>query len=318
MEITTTNTIHAQNSPLVSVVIAFLNEERMLPEAVDSVLQQDYTNWQLLLVDDGSTDGSTALARKYEADYPGKIYYCEHENHANKGLSASRNAGIRQAAGELVAFLDADDVWLPVKLAQQVAIFQRHPGIAMVAEASSHWYSWNDASKKDFIIPVGAPQDKVYLPGTLFHHLYPLSKGAAPCPSGLMLTKTAIEKVGYFEESFTKKYQLYEDQAFLNKVYLREKVYVSSGCNNLYRQRQGSIVQWVHADGQYHTVRQHFLEWFMAYLQQQPAPSEDIQKLVQKALYPYYHPQMYYLTDTFPAKLRRIAKRIKRKYGASK
>jgi len=296
--------------PLVSVVIAFLNEEQFLPEAVKSVLDQEYINWQLLLVDDGSTDSSTAIARKYALDFPGQIFYCEHEGHINKGLSASRNEGIRQSKGELVAFLDADDVWLPAKLAQQVAIFQRHPSIGMVAEASDYWYSWGDASKKDVPIPVGAPQDKVYQPTELFYHLYPLSAGAAPCPSGLMLTKAAIEKVGYFEESFTKKYQLYEDQAFLNKVYLQEKVYVSSACNNLYRQRHGSIVQWVHADGQYHTVRRHFLEWFEKYLQAQQIADTGVKKLLQKALHPYRHPQLYYLTDTLPARLKRIIKRF--------
>ncbi|WP_347160184.1 glycosyltransferase family A protein [Pontibacter chitinilyticus] len=301
----------ATTLPLVSVVIAFLNEEKFLEEAITSVLHQEYTHWELLLVDDGSTDNSTAIARQYATMYKDQVFYCEHEHHQNKGLSASRNRGISQAKGELIALLDADDVWLSAKLAQQVAIFQRHPGIAMVAEASSYWYSWADASKKDVLIPVGAPQDKVFQPAELFNYLYPLNKGAAPCPSGLIMTKQAITNVGGFEESFTKKFQLYEDQAFLNKVYLKEQVYISSACNNLYRQRHGSIVQWVHADGQYHAVRQHFLEWFEAYLQQQQAEVPAVKQLLRQALHPYHHPTLYYLTDTFPARLRRIFKRIR-------
>ncbi len=279
-----------------------------MEEAIESVLHQEYQNWELLLVDDGSSDRSTAIAQKYAASYPAQIIYCEHAGHVNKGLSASRNEGIRQAKGALIACLDADDVWLPAKLAQQVAIFQRHPGIAMVAEASTYWYSWADATKKDVPISVGAPQDKVYGPAELFSHLYPLSSGAAPCPSGLMLTKDAIARVGGFEESFTKKYALYEDQAFLNKVYLKESVYISSACNNLYRQREGSIVQWVHADGQYHAVRRFFLEWFAAYLQQQQATDPGLEKLLRKALHPYHHPRLHYLTNTLPARLRRILK----------
>nr|GFD55639.1 hypothetical protein [Tanacetum cinerariifolium] len=59
------------NSPLVSVITAFLNEEQFLPEAIESVLAQDYPQWELVLVDDGSTDRSTALAQQYAADYPG-------------------------------------------------------------------------------------------------------------------------------------------------------------------------------------------------------------------------------------------------------
>ncbi|WP_161888744.1 glycosyltransferase family 2 protein [Pontibacter russatus] len=296
-------------TPLVSVVIAFLNEERFLGEAIESVLHQDYTNWELLLVDDGSSDGSTQLAKQYAERLPGRIRYIEHEGHINKGLSASRNRGIRQAAGTLVALLDADDVWLPGKLSDQVRIFGQHPPIAMVAEASSYWYSWDDPQKQDIHIPVGAPPGRVYTPGQLINHLYPLGKGAAPCPSGLMLAKDAVQRVGGFEESFTKEYQLYEDQAFLNKVYLQESVYISSACNNLYRQRAGSIVQWVHADGQYHAVRRHFLEWFGAYLRQRQVSDKSIQRLLKKALLPYRHPRLHFLTRTLPDKVKRSIKK---------
>ncbi len=111
-----------KDKKLVSVVISFLNEENFLTEAIDSVIKQDYPCWELLLVDDGSTDKSTGIAKIYAAQNPDKIKYLEHEGHLNKGLSASRNMGINQAKGELVALLDADDVWLPNKLSHQVAI----------------------------------------------------------------------------------------------------------------------------------------------------------------------------------------------------
>ena len=304
------------HTPLVSVVIAFLNEEKFLGEAIESVLRQDYTNWELLLVDDGSSDKSTQIARQYAANLPGSIRYIEHEGHLNRGLSASRNSGIRHAAGTLVAFLDADDVWLAGKLTDQVRLFEQHPHIAMVAEASAYWYSWHDPLKQDITIPVGAPQDQVYAPLQLINHLYPLGQGAAPCPSGLMLLKDAIERVGGFEESFTKQYQLYEDQAFLNKVYLQEHVYIASSCNNLYRQRAGSIVQWVHADGQYHAVRRHFLEWFQAYLGQRNVSDKNTRRLLKKALQPYHHPRLYFLTQTLPGKLKRTIKNGIRKAKA--
>ena len=299
-------------TPLVSIVVAFLNEEKFLGEAIESVLHQDYTHWELLLVDDGSTDGSTHIAKQYAEQLPGHIRYMEHEGHVNKGLSASRNRGIQQAAGTLVALLDADDVWLPGKLSNQVHIFGQHPQIAMVAEASAYWHSWSDPQKKDITIPVGAPQDRVYPPLQLMSHLYPLGEGAAPCPSGLLLTKEAIERVGGFEESFTKEYQLYEDQAFLNKIYLQENVYISSSCNNLYRQRAGSIVQWVHADGQYHAVRRHFLEWFQTYLRQRQINDRNTLLLLKKALQPYHYPRLHFLTRTLPGKVKRsIKKRMK-------
>src|SRR3954449_4406587 len=106
--------------PVVSVIIIFLNAEQFLREAVESVFGQLYDKWELLLVDDGSTDGSTQLARRYAAHPSGKVRYLEHAGHQNRGMSAARNLGIRHAGGEYIGFLDADDVWLPQKLQEQV------------------------------------------------------------------------------------------------------------------------------------------------------------------------------------------------------
>src|SRR5215212_9963596 len=107
------------SKPLVSVVIPFLNTENFIQEAIESVVAQTYENWQLFLVDDGSTDDSTRIAQEYTESYPGKIFYLEHPRHQNCGVSASRNLGISYAKGEYVGFLDADDVWLPHALEQQ-------------------------------------------------------------------------------------------------------------------------------------------------------------------------------------------------------
>src|SRR5918994_2063107 len=100
---------------LVSCIVIFLDEERFIEEAIKSVFAQTYENWELLLVDDGSTDGSTQIALRYAERHPGKVRYLEHPGHQNRGMSASRNLGISQAKGEYVALLDADDVWLPHK-----------------------------------------------------------------------------------------------------------------------------------------------------------------------------------------------------------
>ncbi|AKD04391.1 hypothetical protein PKOR_16485 [Pontibacter korlensis] len=96
----------------------------------------------------------------------------------------------------------------------------------MDAEASLYGYRWrSDTQKQDKLMPIGAPQDRLYLPTELLPHLYPLGSGAAPCPSGLKFTKKVLVKVGGFEESFRKELQLYKDQALLHKMYLKEQVY---------------------------------------------------------------------------------------------
>ena len=142
-------TIITRNSqPLVSAIIIFLNGEKFLEEAINSVIEQTYTNWELLLVDDGSTDGSTAIAMKYAETWKNKIKYLQHENHENQGMSTTRNLGIEHAKGEYIGFLDSDDVWLPNKLADQIAVFDDYPQCEMVYGRTQIWYSWT-GNKED-------------------------------------------------------------------------------------------------------------------------------------------------------------------------
>jgi len=95
--------------PIVSIITPFLDAQDFLQEAIESVIAQTYEHWELLLVDDGSTDKSTTIAQEYAAQYPNKIRYLDHENHQNRGKSTSRNLGIQQAKGSYITFLDADD-----------------------------------------------------------------------------------------------------------------------------------------------------------------------------------------------------------------
>jgi glycosyltransferase involved in cell wall biosynthesis len=294
-------------TPIVSVITAFFNEERFLAEAIESVLRQDFSHWELVLVDDGSTDGSTAIAQRYAQLMPDKILYCDHADHVNKGLSASRNWGIQHSHAPLIALLDADDVWRPGKLTQQLAIIAQHPTVGMLAEASVYWHQWQKSSQDDVLVPVGAPAAQVYKPGELLLILYPLgpTTAAAPCPSGLLFTREAYVKVGGFEESFTENYQLYEDQAFLSKIYLNEQVYVSAASNNLYRQRPGSIMKAVTEQGNYHIVRRYFLTWLATYLHARGPISPALQQALAHARFPYEHPLCHRLMSSFPLRAAR-------------
>lgn len=274
--------------PLVSVITGFYNVERFLQEAIDSVLQQQYTNWEFLIVDDGSTDGSTQIAKDNAERHKGKIFYMEHEGHANKGVCASRNLALQHAKGTYVAILDADDVWQPQKLQQQIELFATLPDAAMICQASEYWYTWEVPQAENVVVPVGAPQDRLYMPGELNKILYPLTNGSAPCPSAIIIRRQAVNDVGGFENGFTGRYQMYEDQAFLSKLYLRYKIYVSSACNNLYRQRHGSLVQWVTGDGHYLQVRRFFLKWLKKYLRDQRVSDPTIHWLLRKAIWVNY------------------------------
>jgi glycosyltransferase involved in cell wall biosynthesis len=292
-----------KSEQFISIILCFYNEERFLEEAVASVIEQDFKDWELFLVDDGSSDRSTQIAKELTTQHKGKIFYIEHEGHANKGLSASRNLGIKNTNGNFIAFIDADDVWLPGKLTQQLSIFNKHPDVTLIIEASLYWYSWSDLKNIDVPIAIGTQQNKIYYPPQLMLNLYPLGKGAAPCPSGFMARRSVLER-NLFEESFRGIYQMYEDQGFLCKMYLHENIFVSSACNNKYRQRPASLVSSVHDSGKYDTVRRYYLEWFEKYLKDKKINHTKINRLLWRALLPYHKPTLHKLLTYYPKKLK--------------
>jgi len=88
------------------------------------------------------TDRSTHIAHRYSDQHPDRVYYLEHERHQNRGMSASRNLGLRHARGQYFALLDADDVWFANTLEEQVMILESHPQGAMIYGPIQWWYSW--------------------------------------------------------------------------------------------------------------------------------------------------------------------------------
>src|SRR3989441_12309052 len=111
--------------PYVSVVIPVYNGERYLADAIQSVRDQTYQNFEVIVVDDGSTDGSAEVAQSF-----GEAIRYVHQ--ANGGVCKARNTGMAVARGGYLAFLDQDDLWLPDKLATQVAYLDSHPEVGAV------------------------------------------------------------------------------------------------------------------------------------------------------------------------------------------
>jgi len=114
-------------TPRVSIVMAAKNYARFLPVAVESVLAQTFADWELLIIDDGSTDRTPDVVRPFLADH--RVRYSRADR---LGQSRAKNLGIRLARGEFVAFLDADDAWLPTKLEKQLALFANRPEVGVV------------------------------------------------------------------------------------------------------------------------------------------------------------------------------------------
>ncbi|MDF5725064.1 MAG: glycosyltransferase [Rhizonema sp. PD37] len=302
-----------KSKPLVSIITPFFNAEKYFQEAIDSVITQKYENWELLLIDDGSTDRSSAIAQQYAAQYPKKIRCLQHGERQNRGKSISRNLGIGNAKGEYIAFLDADDVYLPQKLEKQVAILESLPETGMVYGPTLHWYSWTDRSEdvqRDFLRRVGVRSNSLYYPPSLVTQ-YLQDSGIVPCTCGLLVRRNVIEAIGGFEETIQN---LFEDQILLAKICLQVPVFVESGSWDKYRQHPESSCYQAIKTGEYHPsdpnpARQTYLNWLETYIYAREFQDTELSSSLQKAQYPYRYP----LLSQMKSKLKPILKSIAQK-----
>lgn len=273
--------------PLVSVVTTFLNAERFIEETIESVISQTYARWELMLVDDGSSDASTAIALSYAANYPEQIAYLAHEGHCNRGAPASRNLGIQSSKGKYVAFLDADDVWMPHKLARQVAIMESEPRAGMVYGVTHYWHSWTgtaDDAARDYVGELGVPADRLFDPPELFRLAYPFGQATTAPPSNFFVRREALESVGNFEENFKGIYQLYDDQSLLIKMFLTWPIFASSEQWYKYRVHPESCMADAASGGHYDAVRAFFLKWFQSWLMQRKIDDPEIWRALREAV----------------------------------
>ncbi|PZO14594.1 MAG: glycosyl transferase family 2 [Leptolyngbya foveolarum] len=282
-----------RNHSLVSVIIIFLNGEAFIEEAIASVFAQTHSIWELLLVDDGSTDGSSAIAQQYAQQYPDRVRYLEHDAHQNRGMSAARNLGICHAKGDYIGFLDADDLWLPDKLTQQLEIFKRFPEAAMVYGRAQIWYSWAapncslPASQSDYFYDLGVSANSLVYPPSLFEQLLK-NKHQTPIPSNALMQCQVFELIGQFEEAFCG---MYEDQVFFSKIMLHRPIYVADNCWVRYRQHaQSCSVKNEHQS--YYALRWPLVTWWKQYLSDQGIQDADVIQLVDQELWRCRHPRI--------------------------
>src|SRR4051812_6975653 len=135
----TINSMPPAQSPLVSVIVPAFNDERYLGEALKSALAQDYANKEIIVVDDGSTDSTPQILSTFSREI--RVF-----RQSNGGAPVARNAAIAQARGKYLAFLDADDLWLPQKLSAQITYLEAHPDVGMVYSAWAEWRPDADGS----------------------------------------------------------------------------------------------------------------------------------------------------------------------------
>ena len=207
---------------LVSVIIPTWNRAGLIHRTIDSVMAQTYPNWEVIIVDDGSSDNTDAIISSY-AEKDSRIRYVYQPN---TGVAAARNLGISMAKGDYLAFLDSDDIWEAWKLELQVACLKSQPELGMVwtemtavnedrvvvkerylrtMYAAYRWFANSDlftASRSiAAIVPKLAAQfgSLRFYSGDIFSQMI---TGNLVHTSTVLLTRERLEKVGYFDERF--------------------------------------------------------------------------------------------------------------------
>jgi glycosyltransferase involved in cell wall biosynthesis len=172
--------------PLVSVVVPAYNAERTIKASVDSVLAQDFRDFEIIVVNDGSSDSTKAIL----ADYDSQIQVIDQNN---RGAPAARNAGVNAANGKLIAFLDSDDLWRPDKLTQTVRAFELNPSASLVFSDCCGLHA--DGTTSTFYSYDAAPSLKEML-----------DNGFEIVPSAVTMRRDVFQACGGFSERFAPIY----------------------------------------------------------------------------------------------------------------
>jgi len=196
------------NPPLVSVILPTFNRAWTLKDAVDSVLNQDYPYIELIVIDDGSEDNTQELLGRYK----NRVVILKQEN---SGVSAARNAGIKNSHGEFIALLDSDDTWDKRKISCQVEFFKRHPE-ALICQTEEVWIRKGKRVN---------PKVKHKKPsGMIFEASLEL---CLVSPSAVMMRRQLFDLKGYFNEEFIvcEDYDLWLRVSATLPVFLIDKPY---------------------------------------------------------------------------------------------
>ncbi len=196
------------DNPLVSVIIPTFNRCQVLKRAILSVVNQDYKNLEIVIVNDASVDPTSDIIKSISDP---RIKYIINER--NKGLAATRNTGIRNSRGEYITFLDDDDEWANEKISLQLEVFRNNKTAGLVFTSGYSEY------ENDFIIEKKVTSGIVYKPR--IDNFFPLRVLISP-PSSWMLPKQVVEEIGYFDESM---YNNWDDGDYLVRTALKYPVY---------------------------------------------------------------------------------------------
>lgn len=176
---------------LVSICIPAYKAERFIKEALDSVRVQTFTDWEVIVTEDGSTDRTPDIVRDFASTVSQNVILNRHEK--NRGLSATRNTGIRAATGEWIAFLDSDDIWKPTHLADLVAATASVPDCTI---AYAGCLIFDDITRATLETRAPSPEDLARFPTSLYNGSFIIQ------PSAVLIHRSAFDRYGFVSEAY--------------------------------------------------------------------------------------------------------------------
>ncbi len=228
----------------VDVIIPAFNAARYLPAALESVASQSFSDWRIVLVDDGSTDNTSEIVAPFMDRLGAKLRYIRQDN---RGLPAARNAAIRASDSEFLALLDADDIWLPCRLSESVRVLRERPDAGLAYGLVTH-------IDDDGIPQSTFPGNRHPAEGRIATQIY-MRKVDLPCPT-ITFRRRCMEEIGAFDESMRAT----EDRDLWLRIALRHEVAFIPKVIAYYRWSAGSMSRDTQrmVDAQKRFVRKHY------------------------------------------------------------
>ncbi|MBK9332902.1 MAG: glycosyltransferase family 2 protein [Ignavibacteria bacterium] len=251
--------------PKISIITPLYNGEKTLYETAESVLSQDYKDWEWILFDDGSKDSTKEIAKKLSDEYSDKIFFHTHEGNSNHGTAFTRNRAVDISKSEIISFIDQDDIWYENRLSHQIKLFENKTDCAMIWGPALYWYI-----NRTFKQPVGLRgnglKSRKYDPPD-FVEIFLSDLRGTPLPSASLVRRKEFENVGGFEESIKGS----EDIVLWLKLAERFSIYYDDVILIKYRKHQDSTLRIASSSGKMNVWNLVFYKWVIDFLKRTSA-----------------------------------------------
>lgn len=264
--------------PRISVITPLYNGVKTLSETAESIFNQDYTDWEWIMYDDGSSDGTKETAMNIAERHREKVFYFEHKNNGNYGTSYTRNRAVEKSTGEIVAFIDQDDIWYKNRLSVQMSILEKISDCAMIWGPALYWYK-----EREFKQPVGyrgKGLNSGLYKAPYFVEVFLSDLRGTPLPSASLLRRKNFDEVSGYEETIRGS----EDVVLWLKIAENSEIYYHDEILIKYRKHQDSTLRIAKESGKMNEWDLVFYKWVIDFLKRTSAKKE----LIDDSEYAYY------------------------------